>query len=199
MTLHSYFSGGGMLRLFASVRAGFSIVIGLAALAAPLGAGTPVIYKEGKVAVFEIDVPDFWSLRTGGLREIADPESGDLRDVSRVFGMTPNGHEGIWVGVISPHGVSDLDGAKDYLQEIGPFLVTSPQVDAATTLRVNDRPARRFAGQGQRDGKNVNFTVLTIDLPGNRVAIGIVIFEDGADPEPTGDINEMLSSIKAVR
>lgn len=188
-----------MHRLFASIRAGFSIAVGLAALGAPLSAGTSVVYTEGDVAVFEIDVPDFWSLRTGGLREIADPESGDLRDVSRVFGMTPNGHEGIWVGVISPHGVSNIDDARDYLQEIGPFLVSSPQVDAAKDLRINDRPARRFVGQGQRDGKHVSFTVLTIDLPGNRVAIGIVIFEDGADSEPTGDINEMLASIKAVR
>ena len=167
--------------------------------AKPAQAETPVIYKDDGKAIFRINVPDFWSLRTGGLRDIADPKLGELRDVSRVFGMTPDAHPGVWVGMISPHGVSDLKGARDYLAEIGPFLVTDAVLQEPKTRRIAGYPARTVAGQGRRDGKALDFTAITIDLPGNRVAIAVVIFEAGADLEPLGDINRMLTSIRSAR
>ena len=162
-------------------------------------AGTLVTYTDGDRPLFEIEVPDFWSVRTGGLRDLEGPDADDIRDVSRVFGMTPDAHPGVWVGVISPHGVSTLKEAGEYLQDIGPFLVQDASVGAPSQRRVSGMPARRIAGQGRRDGKAIDFTALAIDLPGNRVAIAVVVFEAGADAEPTGDINAMLASIKAVR
>lgn len=164
-----------------------------------VGAGTPVTYTDGNKALFQVEVPDFWSLRTGGLRELADEDAADLRDVSRVFGLSPNAHPGVWVGLISPHGVSTLAQARDYLREIGPFLVKNAEVSSPQTRRIGGLPARSIAGQGQRNGKRVDFTALAIDLPNNRVAIAVVVFEQGADADPVGDINTMLASIRSVR
>ena len=171
----------------------------LALLPVAAYAGTPVIYKDGPRALFQLEVPDFWSLRTGGLRDLAAPDSDDIRDVSRVFGMTADAHPGVWVGVISPHGVATLEEAAAYLRDIGPFLVQDASVSPPTPRKVSGMPARRISGQGSRDGKAIDFTVLAIDLPGNRVAIAVVVFEAGADTDPVGDINAMLASIKAVR
>jgi len=171
----------------------------LACLPALVGAGTPVVYKDGARPLFALEVPDFWSLRTGGLRDLAGPEADDIRDVSRVFGMTPDAHPGVWVGVISPHGVSTLQEAGEYLQDIGPFLVEDASVGSPSERRISGMPARRIAGQGRRNGKAIDFTALAIDLPGSRVAIAVVVFEAGADTDPVGDINAMLASIRAVR
>lgn len=179
-------------------------VTGLSVLLMSLGqapeanAQTPVVYTDDGQAVFRVMVPDFWSLRSGGLRNISDPELGELRDVSRVFGLTPDGHDGVWVGLISPHGVRDLDGAVDYLSEIGPFLVQDATVNAPKARRVSGYPARTITGQGSRNGKSLSFTVVTVDLPGDRVVIAVVIFEAGADLDPLGDINKMLSTIRAM-
>jgi hypothetical protein len=162
-------------------------------------AGSAVTYKDGDRALFRIDVPDFWTLRTGGLRELSDPEIDDQRDVSRVFGMTPDAHPGVWVGIISPHGVRTLAEARDYLQDIGPFLVKEADVTEAVPQRIGGLPARSLSGVGVRNGKQIDFTVLAIDLPGARVAIAVVVFEEGADTTPVGDINTMLRSIRAVR
>ena len=162
-------------------------------------AGTPVTYTDGSKALFQIEVPDFWSLRTGGLRELADQDATDLRDVSRVFGLTPNAHPGVWVGLISPHGVSTLAQARDYLRDIGPFLVQDAETSDPVTRRIGGLPARSIAGQGRRDGKRVDFTALAIDLPGNRVVIAVVVLEQGSDPDPIGDINAMLASIRVAR
>lgn len=162
-------------------------------------AGTSVTYTDGDRPLFKLDVPDFWSLRTGGLRDLAGPDADDIRDVSRVFGMTPDAHPGVWVGVISPHGVSTLEEAGEYLRDIGPFLVQDASVGAPSNRQISGMSARRIAGQGRRNGKAIDFTILAVDLPGNRVAIAVVVFEAGADPDPVGDINAMLASIKAVR
>lgn len=170
-----------------------------AMLAFGANAGTPVTYTDSGKALFQVEVPDFWSLRTGGLRELADQDATDVRDVSRVFGLTPNAHPGVWVGLISPHGVSTLAQARDYLREIGPFLVKDAVASDPVTRRIGGLPARSISGEGRRDGKRVDFTALSIDLPGNRVAIAVVVLEQGADTDPIGDINAMLASIRPAR
>ncbi|GIT85912.1 hypothetical protein ROBYS_09280 [Roseobacter sp. OBYS 0001] len=163
-------------------------------------AGTPVIYTDGTKPLFEIEVPDFWSLRTGGLRDLASPEqSDDFRDISRLFGITPDAHDGIWVGLISPFGVTTLPEARTYLRDIGPFLVQDASVDPPKARRINGLNASSISGTGRREGRNVSFTVLAIDLPGARVAIAAVVIEAGADLDPLSDVNAMLASIQAVR
>ncbi|MEL6808758.1 MAG: hypothetical protein AAFO97_13355 [Pseudomonadota bacterium] len=162
-------------------------------------AETSVVYNDDGAALFQLEVPDFWTLRTGGLRDLAGPDATDIRDVSRVFGMTPDAHPGIWVGVISPHDVSTFDEARAYLQDIGPFLVQDAVVEEPQARQIGGLPARSIAGTGQRDGKAVTFTALSIDLPNGRMVIAVVVLEAGADPEPVGDINRMLASIRAIR
>lgn len=163
-------------------------------------AGTPVIYTDGTKPLFEIEVPDFWSLRTGGLRDLASPEqSDDFRDISRLFGITPDAHDGIWVGLISPFGVTTLPEARAYLRDIGPFLVQDASVEPPKARRINGLNASSISGTGRREGRNVSFTVLAIDLPGARVAIAAVVIEAGADLDSLGDVNAMLASIQAVR
>ncbi|MEP1202027.1 hypothetical protein [Tateyamaria sp.] len=162
-------------------------------------AGTPVVYEDDGRALFKLEVPDFWTLRTGGLRDLEGPDADDIRDVSRVFGMTADAHPGVWVGVISPHGVSNFDDAREYLQDIGPFLVQEAEAEAPKSRQVGGLPARSIAGTGRRDGKNVTFTALAIDLPSNRMVIAVVVLEAGVDQEPITDINRMLASIRSIR
>lgn len=162
-------------------------------------AGTPVVYKDGATALFQIEAPDFWNVRTGGQRTLTAPDTGEDRLVSRVMGLSPVSEKRIWVGFVSPHGVGTLDEASEYLQDIGPFLVQDTTIGKRVTRKINGLPTKTVAGTGKRKGRKVDFTVVMIDLPNDRVAIAVVVFEAGADPSPVNDINDMLLSFKAFR
>jgi hypothetical protein len=174
-----------------------AFVAGLA-LASGAVAGTPITYTDGDKSLFRVEVPDFWSVRTGGIRDL-DDGAIPLRDVSRVMGLTPEAHDGIWVGLISPHGVSTLDEAVAYLQEIGQFMLTDPQVEPARSLRIGGMPSRAFTGRGVRNGISVSFTAVMVDLPNGRVAISVVIVEAGADAAILDDVNAMFTTLRAIR
>ncbi len=187
------------LKRNAFYRGGLAICLAAQLAIGAAQAGTPVVYEDDGRALFKLEVPDFWTLRTGGLRDLEGPDADDIRDVSRVFGMTADAHPGVWVGVISPHGVSNFDDAREYLQDIGPFLVQEAEAEAPKSRQVGGLPARSIAGTGRRDGKNVTFTALAIDLPSNRMVIAVVVLEAGVDQEPIADINRMLASIRSIR
>lgn len=178
-----------------------SLAIAAGFLAVPVAgfAGTPITYTDGGRALFQIEVPDFWSVRTGGLRDLTAPDAEDVRDVSRVFGLTPESHEGIWVGFVSPHGVASLADAREYLTEIGQFLVKDAQVETSKSRKVAGLPAQTFSGTGRRGGKPLEFTAITIDMPNERVAVSVVVFEAGSDVDIINDINEMMASFEVVR
>jgi hypothetical protein len=162
-------------------------------------AGTPVIYTDEATPVFQIDVPDFWTLRSGGLRDLEGPEEDAIRDVSRVFGLTPDAHDGIWVGLVAPFGVVTLEDARAYLKDIAPFLLQSYETETPKKRRINGLPAWTVKGRGKRDGSAVEFTAIAIDLPNGRVAVSVVIFEAGSNGDLVNDVNAIFSSFRAIR
>lgn len=178
---------------------GLAIATGFLVTPTIVTAGTPMTYTDGGRALFQIEVPDFWSVRTGGLRNLAAPDAEDVRDVSRVFGLTPESHEGIWVGFVSPHGVASLADARDYLTDIGQFLVKDAEVRTSKSRVIAGLPAQTFSGTGRRGGNLLEFTAITIDMPNGRVAVSVVVFEAGSDVDIINDINEMMASFKVIR
>lgn len=160
-------------------------------------ADMPLTYKDEGRALFRISAPDFWTVRTGGQRSVSPPELDEARLINRVIGLQPVTEDGVWVGFISPHGVRSYADALDYLRDIGPFLVKDATLDSQTRVRIGGLPAARLVGSGRRDRKSVNYTALVIDLPGDRVAISVVIMEGGVDPGYVADINAIFASFRA--
>lgn len=188
-----------MNRLLPSVFKRCAAIVAALCLASIAHAGAPLVYKDDTRPLFQIEVPDFWSVRTGGSRVIEDPETGEPRTVGRVIGLSPVAGEGVWVGLVSPRGVTTLDQADEYLRDIGPFLVQDTEISKRTTRRIAGYPARTVAGRGTRDRKSIDFTAVTIDLPNGRVAVVVVVFEAGADPASADVINDMFTTFKAMR
>ncbi len=159
----------------------------------------PLTYEDEGTPLFSVSAPDFWQVRTGGQRAITPPGSDEARLINRVIGLSPVTEDGVWVGFMSPHGVRGYEDALEYLRDIGPFLVKDAQVQDRERIRIGGRPAARIAGSGRRDGRSVGFTALIIDLPGDRVAISIVVMESGVDPGYAADVNAILASFRAGR
>lgn len=169
----------------------------LALLPAAAAADMPVTYKDGGRSLFAVDVPDFWSVRAGGSRELTAPD-GETRQVGRVLGLRPTAEAGLWMGFLSPEGIRSQEQAMRYLREIGPFLLRDAAVSERGEIRIGGRPAGRITGTGTRRGRSVNFTALTIDLPNGRVAISVVVMEAGVNPDLVSDVNAIFSSFRPV-
>lgn len=164
-----------------------------------LQAQTPVTYSDGGRALFHIEAPDFWTMRTGGPRLLTAPDSDETRPTSRIIGLQPTAADDVWVGFVSPHGVATLEQAEDYLRDIGPHLVNDARTTARGPVRIGGRPAMRYTGSGRRNGRAVSFTAVTIDLPGPRVAVSVTVIEAGADPVWTGYINAIYASFRVAQ
>lgn len=172
----------------------FAAALSLTALVAQ--ADTPVSYTEKGKALFSFDAPDFWTVHVGGPRDLSDPKVNQSRSVSRLIGLQPATESKIWVGFISPAGVTDFADAKEYLSEIGPFLVKNAEIEKRTEKVIGGRPARTVSGSGNRDGKAVNFTAIAIDLPHNRMAISVVVMEAGFGQDNLAGVNRMFASFR---
>ncbi len=167
--------------------------------AAPAQADTPVTYTDAGKPLFSFVVPDYWALRVGGPREIEDTNLGDARAVARVMGMRPATDDSVWMGFISPQGVTSIEGGVDYLSDIDKFLVKDPQITGSGRRSIAGLPAQVFRGTGSRDGRGVNFTATVIDLPKGRVAVAVAILRDGADPSYVDDLNAVFGSIRPLQ
>ncbi len=166
--------------------------------AVPAAADTPVTYTDAGRALFSFAVPDFWVLRTGGPRDIEDTELGDPRAVARVMGFKPVTDESVWMGFVSPAGVTSIQDGLRYLEDIDKFLVNDPTVTSTSDTRIAGLPAKVIRGTGARDG-GVSFTATIIDLPRGRVAIAVTILRNGADPAYVDDLNAVFASFRSLQ
>ena len=166
---------------------------------APAVAETPVTYTDDGRALFSFNVPDFWTLRTGGPREIEDTELGDPRAVARVMGLRPVTDDNVWMGFVSPAGVESIQGGLQYLEDIDKFLVREPTVTSTSNTRIGGLPAQVIRGTGNRDGRGINFTATVIDLPRGRVAVVVAILRDGADPAYADVMNDVFASFRSAQ
>ncbi|WP_204114673.1 hypothetical protein [Shimia biformata] len=182
------------------LRRGLAVLGLLAGMnAAPALAEVPITYLEGNKPVFTIDVPDFWYMRSGGDRVLNDPKHGEDRPVSRVIGLEPVDRDGVWMGFVVPDGVTTLEEAYEYLQYVGPSLLSDAEIAEAYSRRIGGQKAVVANGTGRRGGRTINFTATVIDLPGPHVAVAVAIVEPGADPGRVAQLNAVFDSFRVVR
>ncbi|PSL21657.1 hypothetical protein [Shimia abyssi] len=160
-------------------------------------ADTPVTYMDGSDAVFNMAIPDFWTARVGGPRVLSAPGEDAPRGVDRVIGLEPESNSGVWVGFVSPRGLSTLDEATEYARSLAPQIAKEAEVTEFEERRIAGYPARVYRGNGRRDGRTVYFTVSLIDLPNGRVVFSLTAFEAGYDPAAIEDINAIYNSIRS--
>ena len=177
----------------------------LALLCASLGmsgaasAEATASYGENGRAMFSFSIPDFWTLESGGARELTPPEGGEARPVPQVISRQPTVDPTVWMGFLSPAGLSTLAQGRAYLAEISAFLGGSPQVSGATSRTIGGMPADIIRGTGRRDGRDLSFSIAVIDLPGSRIAIAAAVIEAGTGQPIVDEINRIFDSIRASR
>ncbi|MCE8536247.1 hypothetical protein KBY27_02135 [Ruegeria pomeroyi] len=186
-----------MPKSFAPLRA-LALALAASLLPLPATADMPLTYVSDGRALFHLSAPDFWQVRSGGPRALTPPGSDEARLINRVIGFEPEAEPGVWVGFMSPNGVSTFAQAEDYLRNIGKSVVSDPELREQSRIRIGGLPAARYVGTGRRDGNAVAFTAVLVDLPGSRVAISLAVVEMGARPELVEDINSIYASFRAA-
>lgn len=152
---------------------------------------------ENGTPLFSFDVPDFWSVRTGGPREISDPAIDELRPVSRLIGMQPEDDDAAWLGFISPPGVTNFAQGRAYLANISNQLARQPEVTGNRSISISGLQAEVITATGRRQGRNVEITATMIQLPGARVAIGVAVLATDTDLNYASVLNEVFGSFRA--
>lgn len=170
-------------------------VLSLGVMAGPSVAEVTATYDGGSRNLFEIAVPDHWVLATGGFENYATQDA-EKPAVPRVLGMRPENDNRVWVGFLSPDGVSNVAQAARYIRNLDRRLVESPQIEEQRTTTIGGRSSTYFNGTGTRNGKPVNFTVGVIDLPSNRVAIFVIAGENGARSLYRDELNHVVRSFR---
>lgn len=168
-------------------------------LAPPAQADMRATYEQDGRALFSFDVPDFWTVNSGGAREITPPGESTARTTPQILSLRPTVDPEVWMGFFSPPGVTSIAEGTAYLAEIGRFLSASPEITSNGPGRIAGLPARIIKGTGRRDGRDIVFTIAVLDLPGPRVAIAAAIAETGADAAIVGQLNEIFASVRAGR
>ncbi|MEP2530974.1 hypothetical protein [Shimia sp.] len=166
-------------------------------VASSLLADTPVTYNDGSNSVFRINVPDFWSARVGGHRELTAPGDEGSRVVDRVIGLQPERDSGVWVGFVSPNGLSTLDEAAEYARSLAPQIAKDTEITDFENRNIAGYPSRVYRGHGRRDGNTVYFTVSLIDLPNGRVIFSMTALQPGYEPTVLDDVNAIYNSIRS--
>ncbi|MDJ0993829.1 MAG: hypothetical protein QNI90_09665 [Dinoroseobacter sp.] len=165
--------------------------------ASPAFADVRASYMQDGRTLFSFDVPDFWTLTSGGERLLTPPDEDIARPVPQVVAIRPSVEPDVWMGFFSPRGVATLSEGQAYLTEIGQFLTTTPEISSNAPGRVAGLPAQLIKGTGERDGRDLVFTIAVVDLPGGRIAIAAAVVEIGADPALVGQVNEIFASMRA--
>jgi len=172
-----------------------------AALALPSAALGDVraSYTQDGRALFSFAVPDFWSLRAGGERNVTAPGEDTARETPQIATLRPTVDPEVWMGFFSPRGIATLDAGEAYLSEIGQFLTSDPQISSISNGRIGGLPARIIKGDGRRDGRKIFFSISVLDLPGSRVAIAAGVAEAGADEAVIDEMNRIFASVRAAQ
>ncbi|WP_246139377.1 hypothetical protein [Falsiphaeobacter marinintestinus] len=183
------------------IRSGAALFAAALTLGASTGvayADMPVTYTEGSRALFHLSAPDFWTVRAGGPRDLTAPGDDASREVVRVIGLEPSSEPHVWMGFVSPLGVSNFAEAEDYLREIGPHLVQDATASGSKSLTIGGRSARSVSGTGRRNGRGVSFSAVMIDLPNGRMAVSVTVLENGVNPDLVADVNSIFASFRAA-
>ncbi|MEM9248911.1 MAG: hypothetical protein AAGB05_09475 [Pseudomonadota bacterium] len=154
-------------------------------------------FLERGQTLFSFAIPDFWSLTTGGARELTLPGTTDARPVPQILSIRPSVEPTVWMAFYAPRGVRTFEEGRDYLREVGQFLANAPQVTDDTVRRIGGRPAEVVKGTGRRDGTALQFVVALIDLPGPRIAIAAAVIEAGAPETAFDAVNDVFASFRA--
>jgi len=165
-------------------------------LTTPLQARVTLVYSSLDADHFRIQIPDGWKVNVG--RE----PNPDIRTeqgwiVPRIVTAMPGDDETpLWFGIWVPPDVFTLAGAKQYMDSLGPVLLSDVTVDKRVTTRLNSLAALHVSGTGFKDKEQMDFHAFFIQLTPRSIVIAIYIGPPEATDKYGQALAEMIRSIE---
>ena len=173
-----------------------TIAFVLAMLALPATA-EPVSYVTEGRTLFSFDAPDGWGVERGLEVNAAEMPEGVPPAPRLVSLLPPDEPEIMWTGLWAPEDVADFAQARTYIKELGPRLLEAPEVTFQESRVINGLRARVFSGVGFRDGRDMDFAMVAIQVAADQVAFAVFIGEPGAYDRHEAQLIGVLNSIRA--
>lgn len=104
-----------------------------------------------------------------------------------------------WFGAWVPVYLHSLDAAQEYLSSLDEFLVDNPVLVKTNEVDLNTMPARYFRGNGEREGKPVDFFVMLFELSKENIGVAIYIGPPDTTNAHLEELRSMMKSITPIR
>lgn len=172
-----------------------------AALAAILGAtaalaGAPIAYIDNGAALFTVEAPDDWLVRTGFETAPEAMPEGET-PAPRILTFEPERPEGVmWVGFWSPPALGRIDDAAEFIATLAPDLLEDAAIEDVRSDVIGGVAARIYSGGGLRDGLAFRFDLAMLQVAPQRVAVGAFIGVPEAREAHGAALAAMLASVR---
>jgi hypothetical protein len=104
----------------------------------------------------------------------------------------------MWSGLWSPTTIGRLDELEDYLALLAPQLLSDVRVTFRDERLINGRESRIVSGTGTKDGRDLDFALVAIQVAGDRVAMAAFIGQPEIYDRYDGELIGIMNSIRAV-
>lgn len=157
-----------------------------------------VTYETQGRAIFTFAAPDNWQVLTGFEVLPSDFQSGET-PAPRIVSLFPlEGDRVMWSGLWSPTTIGRLDELEDYLALLAPQLLSDVRVTFRDERLINGRESRIVSGTGTKDGRDLDFALVAIQVRGDRVAMAGFIGQPEIYDRYEGELIGIMNSIRAV-
>ncbi len=169
-----------------------------AALFAVSAQAEEFVYQTRGTDLFSFDVPDGWEILDGFELPQGELVDGDVPS-PKVVSIRPPEEVGVmWTGFWSPVRLSNISGAKPWMERVIPYLLAAPENLYYDRRTVGGKPTRFYSGQGVRGGRDFDYAFAIIQISPDRVAVAAFIGEPDAYDRHEQELIGVLRSITAT-
>ena len=167
-------------------------------LSAASAGANDVTYTQGGRALFVFDVPEGWRV-TRGIDISPQQMPEGLPPSPRVYSIRPPNEAGVmWTGLWVPANARNAREFSDLVRSLRLRILEGVRVTYRDERVVNGRKVSLVAGQGRRNGLDLDIVFAAVQLTPDRLAVVTFIGEPQVFDRWEADLSDMLATLRPV-
>ena len=168
-------------------------------LGATSAAADEVTYTQGGRALLVFDAPDGWRL-TKGIDISPEQMPEGLPPSPRVYSIRPPDEPGLmWTGLWVPANAGNAQEFAALVRSLRLKMLENVRVTYRDERVVNGRKLNIVAGQGRRNGLDLDIVFAAVQLAPGRLAVVTFIGEPQVFDRWEADLSDMLATVRPAK
>jgi hypothetical protein len=176
----------------------FLLLAALLLGAASAGADA-ITYTQGGRALFVFDIPEGWRV-TKGIDISPEQMPEGLPPSPRVYSLRPPDEPGLmWTGLWVPANARNAKEFAALVRSLRLKMLENVRVTYRDERVVNGRKVNLVAGQGRRNGLEMDIVFAAVQLAPDRLAVVTFIGEPRVFDRWEADLSDMLATVRPAK